>query len=300
MTFQIERMRISIYILLASILVLTACSDDTEVQTGQGMHTCVRTVWLNGSETTPHATSNSRALVTTDILADGTGNIIIDAEDYPGSIQVECSDGTSFALTKGTIPCSTHSSYWQYTTSVPYNEQKIKQGNLTFTATAVIDAGIGLGDQLIGTADKDCINGNHLLLTLHHTQALLRFAFKVVDKYDAIRLIKIKEMQLNGAPCALVDNVLSKERQIIGYTYVRPEAATYTFSSTFDIYDKHGVTSEHLIKANVKATNTFMLGKQGSSISTLSAGNYYDLNVTLRPDSLGTLSDHDNGYLTIE
>ena len=293
-------MRKTIYILLASALALTACSDETEIQTEQEIHTCVRAVWQNGSETARNATPRTRALATTDILANGTNDIVIDAQDYPGTIQVECSDGTSFVLTKGPSRCSTHGSYWQYTPSVFYKDKDIQQGNLTFTATAAIDAETGAGDLLTGTADKACIEGNHLLLTLHHTQALLRFAFKVANKYDAIRLIKIKDMQINGTPCPLVDNVLSTERQIIGYTYVNPEAATYTFSSTFDIYDKHGTTPDHLIKADVKAKNTFSLGKSGSSISALNAGYYYDLNVTLRPDSLGTLSDHDNGHLTIE
>lgn len=288
-------MRKKIYILLASILVLTDCSDETERQTAQEMHTCVRAVWQNGRDG-----GTTRALTTTGILADGTSDIVIDAEDYPGTINVECSDGTSFVLTKGANQCSTHSSYWQYTPSVLYKDKDIERGNLTFTTTAVIDAGTGTGDQLTGTADKDCIKGNHLLLTLHHTKALLRFAFKVVDKYDAIRLIKIKDMQLNGVPCTLVDNVLSTDRQIIGYTYVNPEGATYTFRSTFDIYDKHGTTPDHLIKADVKVKNTFSLGKPGSNIPTLDAGNYYDLNVTLRPDSLGVLSDHDNGGMTIE
>lgn len=288
-------MRKTIYILLASILVLTACSDETEMQTAQEMHTCVRAVWHNGLDG-----GTTRALTTTDILANGTNDIIIDAEDYPGTINVECSDGTSLVLTKGIAQCSSHSSYWQYTPSVLYKDKDIQRDNLTFTASAVIDAGTGTGDLLTGTANKDCIEGNHLLLTLHHTQALLRFAFKVVDKYNAIRLIKIKDIKLNGTPCTLVDNVLSTERQLIGYTYVNPEAATYTFKSTFDIYDKHGVTPEHLVKPDVTAKNTFTLGKAGSRISELNAGYYYDLNVTLRPDSLGILSDHDNGWLTIE
>lgn len=282
------------------MLVLTACSNETEMQTAQEVHTCVRAVWQNGRETTHDAASDTRALATSDILADGTDDIIIDAEDYPSTINMECSDGKSFVLVKGTSQCSTHGGYWQYTPTVLYKDKDIERGNLTFTATAAIDAGTGTGDLLTGTADRGCIKGNHLLLTLHHTQALLRFAFKVVDKYYAIRLIKVKDMQLNGIPCALVDNVLSTERQIIGYTYVSPEAATYTFSSTFDIYDKHGTSSEHLVKADVEAKNKFSLGKPGSSIPALNAGNYYDLNVTLRPDSLGILSDHDNGGMTIE
>ena len=293
-------MRKSIYILLAGILVLAACSDEAEMQTAQDIHTCVRAVWQKGSERARHAAKGTRSLTASDLLADGTGDLLIEDGDYPGTILAECSDGKSLTLTRGAARCGTHDGYWQYTPSVVYKDKDIQQGNLTFTATAVIDAETGTGDRLTGTADKDCIQGNHLLLTLHHTQALLRFAFKVADKYDAIRLIKIKDMQLNGTPCTVVDNVLSKERQLIGYTYVSPEAATYTFSSTFDIYDRHGATSGHLVKADVKARNTFSLGKAGSSIPSLKAGCYYDLNVTLNPDSLGTLSDHDNGWLTIE
>lgn len=279
--------------------VVVSCSDDLE-QDPQEVDFCVRAVWQSGSGTSRDAASGTRALTTTDILADGTSDIIIGAEDYPSTIHVTCSDGKSFDLTKEANQCSTHGSYWQYTPAELYKDKEIERNNLTFTATAVIEEGTGTGDLLSGTADKDCIQGSHLLLSLHHTKALLRFAFKVADKYDAIRLIKVKEIQLNGTPCTLVDNVLGTGRQLIGYTYVNPEAATYTFSSTFDIYDKHGATSDHLIKADVKAKNTFSLGNPASSIPTLDAGYYYDLNVTLRPDSLGILSDHDNGQLTIE
>lgn len=287
-----------ILILIAAFMVVS-CSDDP-VQEPQDVDFCVRAVWQNGNGTARHAAPGTRALTATDILASGTSDIIIDAEDYPATIQVECSDGNSLLLTKGMNQCGTHDSYWQYTPSVLYKDKDIQRGNLTFTATAVIDAETGTGDLLTGTADKDCIRGRHFLLSLHHTQALLRFAFRVVDKYDAIRLIKIKDMQLNGTSCTLVDNVLGTERQLIGYTYVNPQADTYTFSSTFDIYDKHGVTPDHLVKADVTASNTFTLGKAGSHIPALNAGYYYDLNITLNPDSLGLLSDHDNGHLTIE
>lgn len=293
-------MRQSNYILLTGILVLAACTDDTVLTETHDLTTCVRAVWQNGSETTRHATSSTRALSATDLLSDGTSDLVIDAADYPATIHVTCSDGNTLLLTKGATQCTSHAGYWQYTPSILYKDKDIEQGNLTFNATAVIDAETATGDLLTGTADRDCIRGNHLLLSLHHTQALLRFAFRVGEKYDAIRLIKVKDIRLNGTPCTLVDNVLSTDRQLIGYTYITPVAATYTFKSTFDIYDKHGTTPEHLVKADVTATNTFTLGKAGSRISSIDAGYYYDLNVTLRPDSLGTLSDHDNGHLTIE
>lgn len=293
-----NNLRFYISILMAAFVVVS-CSDDL-VQEPQDVDFCVRAIWQDGEHGNNARMVSTRALTATDILADGNGDIVISTDDYPATIRLACSDGNTVTLTKGTSLCSTHGGYWQYTPDFQYKINQVQDGNLTFTATATIDSETGAGDQLHGTADKTSISGQHLLLTLHHTQALLRFAFRVVEKYDAIRLIKIKDMHLNDTPCTLADKVLSTDRQFIGYTYVSPEAATYTFRCSFDIYDKHGTTSDHLVKPDVTAENTFSLGKAGSRITELKAGRYYDLNITLNPDSLGILSDHDNGQLTIE
>lgn len=72
-----------------------------------------------------------------------------------------------------------------------------------------------------------------------------------------------------------------------------------TFKCTYDIYhtdvDNH---TGHLTRKDVTATNQITLGnlfaKDGSSVTTIRAGHYYDLYITINPDYLYVLSEHDN------
>lgn len=301
-----------IYIAIVTTLlpmVVVGCADDSADLEPRDVSICVQAVWQNGLEGSGHSTSAAarkirrRALTATDILAAGTADITIAYADYPTTINVHCSDGTDFTLSKGATLCSAHSTFWQYTPSIIYKDRAIKRNNLTFTATATIDN----GDKLEGTADKDNIAGNHLQFTLHHTKALLRFSFKVSEKYDKVRYIRVTGISLNGSPCTLVDKVLTTDEQLIAYAYIDPTVVTVshenTIHCTYNIYDKDDATDEHLTRKGVVAKNSFTLGtlKDASSnpVTTIRAGYYYDLKVTLNPAYLYVLSEHDNKHITI-
>ena len=295
-----------ILILMAGLLA-GACSDDLE-QEPQDVDFCVRAAWqdgLGGSKAT-------RALAaTTDILTEGMDDIEIGTNDYPSTINVRCSDGTDFTLTKGSALCSDHCEYWQYTASTIYKDKKIERDNLTFTFNATIDD----GDELEGEADKDAISDKtssgqrHMLVTLHHTKALLRFAFKVSEKYDKVRYIRVTNINLNGSACYVKDAVLNKTNMtLIGYVYIDPAEVTTTTENTirctYNIYDKdYNDNDDHLTRKGVVAQNKFKLGtlKDASSnaVTEIKAGYYYDLKVTLNPDYLYVLSEHDNKHITI-
>ena len=287
------------------------------------MDFCIRAAWQNGLDG-----STTRALSATDILASDTDDIVINTDDYPGTIDVKCSDNTNFTLTKGSGLCTDHSEYWQYIPSVIYKDKKIEHDNLTFTFSATIDD----GDVLTGTAgkgditDKTSAGQRHMRVTLHHAKALLRFDFKVSDKYDKVRYIRVTGIQLNGTDCVLVDKVLTQADQLIAYAYIDPTVVTTTYENTlqctYNIYDKDAVfptptmtevektTAEtellkHLTREDVVAQNKFTLGSLKKAdgvtpVSTIESGYYYDLRVTLNPDYLYVLSEHDNKHITIE
>lgn len=270
------------------------------------MDFCIRAAWQNGLDG-----STTRALTSTEILADVTGDIDINTDDYPGTINVHCSDGSDFTLDKGAALCSDHNDYWQYTPRVIYKDKKIEHDNLIFTFSATIDD----GDVLTGTAGKGDIsektssNQRHMQITLHHTKALLRFDFKVSDKYDKVRYIRVTGINLNGADCELVDKVLTTDGQLIGYAYIDPAVVTTSYENTirctYNIYDKDEATDAHLTREGVVAQNTFKLGslKKADGVTpvyTIESGYYYDLKVTLNPDYLYVLSEHDNKHITIE
>lgn len=88
-----------------------------------------------------------------------------------------------------------------------------------------------------------------------------------------------------------------------------------TFTCTYDIYDKDAsftpgsspddaalnAATPHLTRYNVTATNTVTLNRLSATppISQLRAGYYYDLYITINPEYLYVLSEHDNKHITI-
>ena len=297
-------------IILFMLLMYVGCADDADLQPEQDVHFCVQCSWQNGRGGETRAYSLAESL-----LAEGKGPISIDPAAYPATINVHCSDGKDFTLTKGGDACGEHSDYYSYTPSIIYKETGI--ANLTFEATATIDD----GDVLSGTAEKENLADTHLQFHLHHTKALLRFAFQVSEKYDQVRQIKITQIKLNDNVCTLVDKVLSTDMTLIAYAYINVASGSLdcvtlnsenTLKCTYDIYDKDadfGATpsvdnSAHIVRKNVEAKNTFKLNAlkdaQSNPISEIGPGFYYDLNITLNPDYLYVLSEHDNKHITIE
>ena len=284
-------------LVLMAATMLAACHEDDDFAE-QNVEFCVRAAWQNGLS----GGVATRALTATDILADGTTDIVIATDDYPSTINVHCNDGNDFVLTKGASKCNNHPEYWSYSTTVLYKDKMLMRHELEFNATAVVDAtntNPELGDVVEGSFDYRNLHDGHILLTLHHTRALVRFAFKVSAQYDKIRYIKVTKIVLNGKECTLVDKVLTQSGQFIAYAYVDPEVVTTssenTIQCTYNIYDKDDTTTDHITRADVVAKNSFKL----NGLSEINPGYYYDLNVTLNPDYLYVLSEHDNKHITI-
>lgn len=283
------------------LLAFVCCSDETDEQPGRDVTFCVRAAWQNG-----FGGNKTRALSATDLLSNGTDDIVINPADYPAVINVHCSDGTDFTLTKGSNSCHEHAgNFWQYTPSTVYIDNKIIREDYSFDFTASID---NSGDELEGTATKDDINGNHMLVTLHHTKALLRFSFKVSAEYDKIRFIKVTRLTLNGNECVIVEKILSKDNsQLIAYAYVDPTLMTVsqqnTLACTYNIYDRDNAADNHLTREGVTATNSFKFSSLkdagGNAVTELYAGYYYNLNVTLNPAYLYVMAEHDNKHMTV-
>lgn len=319
---MIKRLSYILYTLLV-LLVFVGCADESDVQPDANLDFCVRAAWQNGQA----IGKTSRALIATDILAEGTGDIAIDYADYPATIEVTCSDGNHFTLTKGANVCASHPAYWTYTPSFLYSQKTVIRHQLRFHATAQIDepTNATLCDELEGDFDYRDINGSHMLFVLHHTRSLLRFTFKVSEEYDKVRYILITGIKLNGEIHDVSPTLLNvTAHKAITYCYIDPDEADLstkanTLECTYSIYDKDaqfvtegGVVTDasitanvpHLTRKDVTARNTFKLNtlkdNGGNPIPKPIAGYYYDLRVTLNPDYLYVLSEHDNKHITIE
>jgi len=290
------------YILFLFVaLAFAACNEDIE-EPEREVEFCVKAVWENGL-----GNRNTRSL-SENILANADADIAISYENYPEMINVHCSDGSDFSLTRSEEHCGDNNEFLRYIPSKYYNSKNID--GLEFEATAVFDDGYAM----TSTATKyDLDDLNHLQFTFHHTKALLRFAFNVSSQYDKIRFIRVTNINLNGSDCALVDKVLTTSNQLIAYAYVDPAVVTtssenkieYKIECTYNIYDKDSATDADLTRKGVVAKNTFTLSSlkdsNGSKVSKMEieAGYYYDLNVTLNPDYLYVLAEHDNKHITI-
>ncbi|MDO4210864.1 MAG: hypothetical protein Q4D23_03990 [Bacteroidales bacterium] len=295
-----------IFLLIAAAIAFAACSDDSADDTRE-VSFCAQVAWQNGMASSNARTS--RALTATDIFAATTGPIAIGFNDYPQQINIQPSEGDAFTLNKSSKACDTHTGFLHYSPSINIKASGIE--GITFTATATID-----GDILQGTATQANLRDNHLQFTLRHTKALLRFAFKVDARYDKVRNILITGIDLNGSPCTLADKVLTTDNQFIAYVYVDPSVVTTSYTNnikcTYNIYDKDAKfdgsmnaeeLSRHLTRQGIVAKNQFTLGSlkdaSNNTVTAIQAGYYYDLKVTLNPDYLYVLSEHDNKHITI-
>lgn len=177
------------------------------------------------------------------------------------------------------------------------------------------------------------IDGKHLFLTLGHVSAMLRLHFAVSEKYFKVRNIDLKSVSINGTPIIMTDgsHILRTNPSPICTAYIKPShdykgqhitaihtrplTADYTpwtdavstttpltIKCTYDVYDKDGAIAGHITRPNVIATNTVTLSSllnATAPVTQIRAGYYYDLYITINPDYLYVLSEHDNKHLIV-
>lgn len=313
-------MKTNAHIISALMLLLcSACTDDYDAPPSDVVF-CVQAAWQDGRPDTDGADKApaARSLTATDLLAGGSGDITIAPADYPATIQVHCSNGNDLTLTKGTGPCDEHTAFWHYSSNINIKEQEIVNNDLRFTATATIDPVPTTGDELQGVTTQANLHDGHLQFTLHHTKALLRFAFKVSEKYDKVRYIVVTGININGNALSLKENIVltTDTYAPLAYIYLDTEtfdtSASNTILCTYNIYDKDPSAGDsttewdaHLTRQGVTAQNTFALnrvlgGSPLAQLTHLNAGYYYDLRITLNPDYIYVLAEHDNKHISIE
>lgn len=262
------------------------------------------------------------------ILSENREQIVIPFEFYPASISLTCSNGIPVTLTKTQNNCNDHKDFLHYSADVIFRENQVKRDGLTFEAKAIVDPIFGrpgdvstpnnpivMSDVLEGECGVQYIDNGHMQLTLHHTKALVRFGFKVAEKYDKVRYVRIIGIKLNNSiDCHIVKHVLTTDGTMIAYAYIDPKEIDWLdgdteVSCTYNIYDKdssqdaYDATDNHLTRKAVTAKNAFKFGnlkKNGVSVSKIEAGYYYDVMVTINPDYLYVLAEHDDKHMKIE
>ena len=102
-------------------------------------------------------------------------------------------------------------------------------------------------------------------------------------------------------------NVLGIEAETWRNTNAVANDTPITIECTYDIYENDIVAaaldndlSTHCTRRNVTATNTTTLKMAFNNSSVdIKAGHYYDLKITINPDYLYVLAEHDNKHITI-
>ncbi|MCQ2335387.1 MAG: hypothetical protein MJZ89_06070 [Paludibacteraceae bacterium] len=200
------------------------------------------------------------------------------------------------------------------------------------------------------------IDGHHVELQMQHACAILRVWFAVDARYDQVRKVVLRNVQIKVEGAAPVDAFVQNEsypvdnwkagfvvpvrsatpgdytkhavysccffkpsHKATGTAYTDDYTAEFkriaantnlTMICTYDVYDKDlpvgnpvqlaGDQHEHLNREGVRAVNTFTLGQLGAIEANMTAGHYYDLFITINPEYLYVLGEHDNKHLTIE
>lgn len=299
-----------------TLAFLAGCTRDEAGLSPENVEYCVSWAWSNGRE------DNSRAL--SSLLVAGGSDLVLSPEEYPAEIALKC-NGKEFTLTKADVltECPEHSDFYNGYTSEP--ELKDLEAKKGVTATATIDD----GDELFSETEDVELDGLHLKITMHHRKALIRFAFKLDPRYAKIRYINIKEItfrevgsdtapivaKMNDGGLVLTPDPSPAGYACAGYCYIDPAvikgSTNLQLFCSYDIYDKDADfstpdadNSAHLTRKDVVATNTLQLSKliyssSASADKQIKSGYYYDLNITLNPDYLYVLSDHDNKHMMV-
>ncbi len=270
---------------------------------------CIWMSWSNGRGTT------SRTALPSLLSGETKSDFDILPSDYPDEIHVVCNE-QNYILTKPStlVLCTEHTKFYNgYTADKPIKEVDVKRG---ISATATLADGY----ELQCSNDDIYLDGKHLQFTMHHTKALIRFFFKVNECYDQIRYIVVKDGSIKKGTDPAIQAQMKDGGLLLttdglhcaGYCYIDPDVikanTSVQISCTYDIYDKDADfetpavdNSAHLTRENVIATNNTSLKMVfNDAAATIKVGCYYDLNVTINPDYLYVLSEHDNKHLVIE
>lgn len=194
-------------------------------------------------------------------------------------------------------------------------------------------------DHITNAEQEGRIEGHHLKLEMQHAMAMLRLYFQVDDNYDKVRKIVLRKVTIKkddenkivfnsagNTAFTTIDEapgflLTTKENtaasKLVAFCYMKPShdydetalswtncisnGTPLTFQCTYDIYDKdEPITADHCTRRNVTATNTTTLKMAfNSSVVDIKAGHYYDLKITINPDYLYVLAEHDNKHITI-
>ena len=246
-------------------------------------------------------------------------DITIAESEYPDTVIVSYTDGaTPLTLTKsGTDDTDGYYAYHTASQSLT----KADATGKTFTAHTCVpfsEARLGeLMSSIPAFSTYDYLKGetiydgtaSHILFTLAHQQAMVRFCFQEVDALRSFRLTKL----MIGDVTVFEGNQLisSTTMTALASVYVSPSLSdankTQTITCTYDVYDL-GADGYQDGSALAGATVDDQLTRKGVTVRnkvTLSftaatehpfptAGYYYDLQITLDPDFLYVLSDNDD------
>lgn len=184
---------------------------------------------------------------------------------------------------------------------------------------------------IIKDGDK---KSGHILFDLKHYTAMLRLFYGYDSKYAKVRNIVLRQVKINSLNGTKKENtldlakkarfttidgapgfLLSTASKAFGYLYVNPDndkiqvSTRLSLECTYDIYDDEAFDSDgkpiaddisaHRTRKNVTAVSSAFTLKS-ASITKLESGKYYDLSVTINPDYLYVLSEHDEKAVTVK
>lgn len=159
----------------------------------------------------------------------------------------------------------------------------------------------------MSTEPTDFDSDKHLMFTLKHRSALIRLFFGISEKYNVTRQVKLTSVKCCGTEWQSDDILLpsitpesplvvSDTWSLAAWYYVSPRAITaLTLNVNYAVYSNNELGTDSRFTRQVEAEIPLnnLLDSEGTKLTQIEAGNYYDLYLLIDPDYLYTLSDHD-------
>lgn len=314
------------YILFFSILagalpLVTSCSDDDEASDNGTVQFGVTSAWQKADLT--------RALTEPDAPTTPAISYVY-VQATPKAAYSSTYSSVSFPIypaKAGSYTLDDKTGYMQFHTNDPENEVLVKLDDIKkydYTAKSMFPGdswtspykepwtsvpAYGHDDYLLAESSDTKIQIPHVLFTLKHQTALIRFVLGVDEDYVKMRDFKLKSIKVyksNGGTEKVPTFEESSDYEVNGYTsaagdslttegslflsfYVNPALLTGNIKTVkvvavYDVYDKSG----QLSRKDCQASNTLTLNPDN-----LTKGYYYDILTTIVPDFLYVLSDND-------
>lgn len=277
---------------LLGTLLLTACTEEESTFSQQPTWKVANASWRDGRAATRAVTDN------------------VPTTELPQELDVkQVGSDPEITFTIKQEHSHDHDGYLSYHTQTTANydpEASFIAYNKDWPTETVPESYCGFFDYMSSDETEFDADNKHLMFTLKHRSALVRLFFGISEKYNVTRQVELTSLLLNNIPwstdgtqAAITPEhpwVVPTTQDLTAWYYVSPRAITaLTLEVNYAVYSRNelGIDTKPTRQVEAVIPLNNLLDSEGTKLTQIEAGNYYDLHLLIDPDYLYTLSDHD-------